>query len=104
MTDSTEVTEAIVTPAPKASRPKRVKADTIAYSAVITKLADKNGTDTTRAGKALRARIRAMGDESVAKQWPAFKASQKILRDGNRYPSHMPVAFADVLLTKVKVK
>lgn len=71
----------------------------IAYSAVITQLAEKNGTDTTRAGKALRSRIRAMSDEAVCEAWPAFAESQKKLRDGNRYPPTMPKAFADILLT-----
>jgi hypothetical protein len=70
----------------------------IAYSAVITQLAERTNTDTTRAGKALRSRLRAMGDEKVASLWPAFAESGKVLRDGNRYPPTMPKALAEVLL------
>lgn len=70
----------------------------IAYSAVIAQFAERNDTDTTRAGKALRSRIRALGTEKVASLWPEFKASGKACRDGNRYPTSMPKTFADVLL------
>lgn len=78
------------------------QAETIAYSAVIASLAEKNGTDTTRAGKALRSRLRAMGDEKVAEAWPEYAASGKSRADGNRFPTVMPRAFADVLLASRK--
>lgn len=70
----------------------------VTYSSVIARLATQRNTDTTRAGKALRSRIRAMDQEKVAAAWPEFAASRKLLRDGNRYPFTMPATFADTLL------
>lgn len=73
------------------------KIESVSYSSVIARMARVKSTDTTRAGKALRSRIRAMDQNKVAEFWPEFAASQKVLRDGNRYPLTMPATFADML-------
>ena len=90
-------TTPVVTPA-KVKAPRKAKSPEVTFSSVIAAYAKTRNIDTIRAGKAIRSKIRAMGDAEVSKAWPAFKKSQKVLRDGNRYPTHMPRAFAEALL------
>jgi len=101
--DSTNVAPA---PAPKVTKKEGTprKASQVAMSAVIALYAKKHGIDTTRAGKAIRSKIRAMGDAEVSKAWPEFKKSGKRLRDGNRYPTMMPRALAEKLLGVTRKK
>lgn len=101
--DITQVISTPVTPVVTPAKPKRERkapAAEVTFSSVIASYAKTRGIDTTRAGKAIRSKIRAMGDAEVSKAWPAFRKSQKQLRDGNRYPTTMPRAFAERLLGK----
>lgn len=74
----------------------------VTFSSVVASLATKTNKDATTAGKALRSRIRAMGDDALREVWPEFKASGKAVRDGNRYPTSMPRELAETLLTSRK--
>jgi hypothetical protein len=99
--DVVHVTASSSDATPKAETPKvtrKPKSSEVTFSSVIAAYAKSRNIDTTRAGKAIRSKIRAMGQAEVTKKWPAFKKSQKALRDGNRYPTSMPRAFAEELL------
>jgi len=91
--------QAVTNDVPKVTpKPRKAKSPEVTFSSVINAYAKSRNIDTTRAGKAIRSKIRAMGDAEVGKAWPAFRKSQKVLRDGNRYPTTMPRAFAEQLL------
>lgn len=93
-----EVTNDAPSVTPKIKRARKAASPEVTFSSVIAAYAKSRNIDTTRAGKAIRSKIRAMGDAEVGKAWPAFRKSQKVLRDGNRYPTHMPRDFATRLL------
>lgn len=70
----------------------------VTFSSVIVAYGQRHNMNTTDAGKALRGKLRAMGDAAVQENWPQFVASGKQLRDGNRYPLAMPRDFAVSLI------
>jgi hypothetical protein len=94
--DDVVTTDDVVT---KPKRTRKPKSDVVTFSSVIQRYASTRNIDATRAGKAIRSKIRAMGDDAVCKAWPEFRKSQKMLHDGNRYPTTMPRTFADALLS-----
>lgn len=76
----------------------KAQSDHVAFSAVIASIAERNNGDTTKAGKALRSRLRAMDDEKLCEAWPEYAASGKTRADGNRFPTSMPRTLADTLI------
>jgi hypothetical protein len=73
----------------------------VTYASVIKTFAAKyTRGNVDKAGKAVRAKVRGMGQEFVENNWPQFKASGKLLKDGDRYPTVMPRAFAVIILTR----
>jgi hypothetical protein len=81
------------------------KSTDVEYNAVIKQIARKNGGDETKAGKAMRSRIRAnFPDVSHPANWKALHDARKVNRDGNRYPRTMPRHVAEFLVTGDKSK
>lgn len=96
---------------PKADKPKAKRSGTFnkdaSLSQVVAAVANKRGIDTTRAGKLVRAHIRA-NFEGYAKgakgmpKWGAL-AKSKENKDGNRYPT-MPPSVANAIVTRMGAK
>jgi hypothetical protein len=78
------------------SRKPTTKGKTVSLSVVVARHAEQRGIDTTKAGKAIRSRLRSHYDDySKRFNYPQGKDN----RDGNRWPD-MPIALAKELLTK----
>jgi hypothetical protein len=101
-----------VTPEPKKETPKSVTkkgafSKDASLSQVVAAVAQKRGIDTTRAGKLVRAHIRANYDGYAkgAKGMPkwASLAKAKENKDGNRYPT-MPPSVANAIVTRMGAK
>jgi hypothetical protein len=76
---------------PRKSTPK-----TVSLSTVVARHAEKRGIESTKAGKAIRSRLRSHFDDySERFNYPGDGKSN---RDGNRWPD-MPVALAKELLS-----
>jgi hypothetical protein len=94
MSDTTEViTENVTTPAPKKSRKD------VPFSSCHVRFASSKGIDVTRAAKLNRSYVRSNFD-TLVKQWPALRASQKKNRDNNRYPEMIPAHVADQIVKR----
>jgi len=70
----------------------------VSFSSVIASYASRHDVDTTKAGKAVRSKIRnlAANDDAAVTKWLA--AAGKENRDGNRYPKAMPRTLAKRLV------
>jgi len=71
----------------------------VPFSSLHVTYARVKGIDTTKAGKLNRGFIRS-NFEVIAKAWPELRASQKINRDGNRYPQTVPAHVADAIIKR----
>jgi hypothetical protein len=97
----TEVTpqDVTVTPAP----PKRERAPRgdklVPFSSIHVTFAKIHHIDATKSAKLNRSYIRS-NFEQLCKVWPELRKSQKINRDGNRYPAMIPVKAADMIVKR----
>jgi hypothetical protein len=71
----------------------------VQFSSLHVRYANKAGIDVTRAAKLNRSFVRSNFD-AIVKHWPELKATQKINRDGNRYPVTIPTNVADAILAR----
>lgn len=71
----------------------------VPFGHIHTMFAQKKGVDTTKAGKLNRSFIRSNFDV-IAKAWPELAKSGKNNKDGNRYPSHMPITVANAIVAR----
>jgi hypothetical protein len=98
----TEVTpqDVTVTPAPKAAKARAPRGDKLVpFSSIHVTFAKTKGVDVTKAAKLNRSYIRS-NFEPLCKVWPELRKSQKINRDGNRYPAMIPVKAADMIVKR----
>jgi hypothetical protein len=76
---------------------KRVSTKRVPLSVVVARHAERKGIDTSKAGKAIRSRLRSHFDDYSERF--NYPGDAKDNRDGNRWPD-MPAALAKELLTK----
>jgi hypothetical protein len=93
MSDVTEVPQ--VKAAPKARKSTKL----VPFSSCHVTFAKAKGIDVTRAGKLNRSYVRS-NFEALAKVWPDLRKSQKINRDGNRYPAQIPANIAEMIVKR----
>jgi hypothetical protein len=92
------MSETNTTPEQKAPA-KRASAKMVPFSSCHVTFAKAKGIDVTRAAKLNRSYVRSNFD-AVAKVWPELRKSQKVNRDGNRYPSMVPAKVADMIVKR----
>lgn len=85
---------------PKATKAKanaKAKADAmVTLSSVYAKHAARLNTDTTKAAKLVRAKLRSNFDE-VCKLSPNVTKAKSRANDGNRWPTHITAKLAEYL-------
>lgn len=98
--ETAEHDEHDVTPAKRAKSTKaKAPRKPVTFSSIHVRFASKANIDVTRAAKLNRSYIRSNYDVLVT-LWPALKASQKVNRDSNRYPTDIPAKVADMIVTR----
>ena len=93
MSDNITQDTQVTTPKAKASRKP------VAFSSIHVRFATLKGVDVTRAAKLNRSYIRSNFD-TLVKEWPELRASQKANRDNNRYPATIPAHVADAIVKR----
>jgi hypothetical protein len=74
----------------------KVKASSVTLSSVFARYAAKRSIDTTRAGKLVRAKLRANFAE-VCKLDPNVAKVKTRANDGNRWPTHISAKLSEYL-------
>lgn len=93
------MSEENITPQPTVpAKPRKARKD-VKLSSCHVKFAQAKGIDVTRAAKLNRSYMRSNYDVLV-KMWPALKSSQKVNRDGNRWPEMVPAKVADMIVKR----
>jgi hypothetical protein len=88
-----------VTPTEATPKTKAPSAKLVPLSSCHVRFAKIKGIDVTRAGKLNRSYMRS-NFESLTKIWPDLRKSQKINRDGNRWPEQVPAKVANMIVTR----
>ena len=90
MSEVTEVTK---------DAPKVTSAKAVPTSSLHVRFAKVKGIDVTRAAKLNRSYMRS-NFAQLTKVWPELRKSQKINRDGNRWPATCPAKVANAIVTR----
>ena len=78
---------------------KRAPRKPVKTSSLHVRYANVKGIDVTRAAKLNRSYMRSNWD-ALVKVWPDLRKSQKVNRDGNRWPETCPAHVADMIVKR----